>query len=328
MNRYLILVLPALLLGGCASDADPNDSGAAGTSGSGGTTADVVHEPMPTTPGPMRVVTWNCFNFFDDRLGNCPGYCPYEERLTTSEYNAKIAGIAKGLRELDGDVVFLQEVENQEVLEALVAHPDLADMGYHTRKLEPGNDPRGINVAMLSRAPVDAYISHKDDKFTRIDDPAYIYQFARDAIEIRMTYRGHPVGIVSVHFKARINDDDPNRRVAEAQQARAIADKLLAENPEMYVFVVGDFNDTPGTDTYQAVRDGPNADSVPFEHAMASIPTEDRYSYVYGSQKQLIDHLLASPKTAARIDPNTATILHDDSLPSDHHPLAATYTVP
>lgn len=281
---------------------------------------------MPTTPGPMRVVSWNCWNFFDDKLGNCGDYCPFEEKLSTSAYQAKIAGIAKGLKELDGDVVLLQEVENMEVLDALVAHPDMAGMGYQTRELIPGNDPRGINIAFLSRAPVEQYISHKDDKFTRIDNPAFVYQFARDAVEIHMTYRGHKVGIVGVHFKARINDEDPDRRVAEAQQARAIADAMLAADPETYVYIAGDFNDTPGTDTYLAVRDGANGPA--FEHALTSIPTEDRYSYQYGSSNQLLDHLLASPNLGARLDADSATIIHDDSLESDHAPIAATYTVP
>lgn len=276
----------------------------------------------------MRLVSWNCLNFFDDVAGNCGDYCPYEERLTTSEYQAKIAGIARGLRELDGDVVMLQEVENKGVLDDLAAHPDLADMGYYTRELVPGNDPRGINIGLLSRAPFDQYISHKHDEFTRIDNPAYVYQFARDAIEIHMTFRGQKVGFVAVHFKARINDEDPDRRVAEAQQARAIADSMLAADPNMYVFVVGDFNDEPGTDTYAAVRDGPNPDSLLFEHALSSIPSADRYSYEYGSEKVLLDHIMASPNAGSRLDPDTAIIIHDDSLPSDHAPLAATYTVP
>lgn len=315
------LLIPALALSACASDQpsdDPNNP----------PVDDAGHEPQPTTPGPMRLVSWNCYNFYDDKLGNCGDYCPYEERLSTSEYKSKTDGIAKGLAMLDGDLVVLQEVENKEVLDALATHPDLIGLGYGTRELISGNDPRGINIGLLSRVPVDQYISHKEDKFTRIDNPAYVYQFARDAVEIKLTYRGHKVGIVAVHFKARINDDDPDRRVAEAQQARAIADGMLAADPDRYVFVVGDFNDTPGTDTYLAVRDGPDQGSLVFEHALSSIPTSDRYTYQYGASNQLLDHLLASPNAGARLDADSATIVHDESLPSDHAPLAATYTVP
>ncbi|MFW5739285.1 MAG: endonuclease/exonuclease/phosphatase family protein [Myxococcota bacterium] len=283
---------------------------------------------MSTTPGPMRLGSWNCYNFYDDVPGNCGGFCKFEEVLSTTEFRNKTAGIARGLEQLDADLVVLQEVENKNVLDALAAHPDLIDKGYHTRQLVFGNDPRGINVGLLSRVPVEQYISHKDDKFTRVDDPAEVYQFARDAVEIHLTYRGHKVGIVGVHFKARINDDDPNRRVAEAQRARGIADNMLANDPDMYVFVVGDFNDTPGTDTYLAVRDGTSDGALEFEHALLSIPTSDRYTYQYGANNQLLDHLLATPNAGARLDPDSATIIHDDALPSDHAPLAATYTVP
>lgn len=315
---FAVACLAALTLSSCASDSTSEDNDA-------GTNQDAANEPMPTTPGPMRVVSWNTLNFYDDKPGTCGG-CAFEEVLSKSEYETKVAGIAKGLAELDGDVVLLQEVENKDVLAALVQHPLLKDKGYTTRELVVGNDPRGINIALLSRAPVDAFISHKDDKFTRIDDPAYVYQFARDAVEIHMTYRGKHVGIVAVHFKARINDEDPNRRVAEAQHARAIADDIMVQDPEAYVFVIGDFNDTPGTDTYTSVRDGTNG--VTFVHAMASLPSEEQYSYQYGADKQLLDHILANPKANARLNPDTAVILHDDSLASDHSPLAATYTVP
>jgi endonuclease/exonuclease/phosphatase family metal-dependent hydrolase len=49
---------------------------------------------------------------------------------------------------------------------------------------------------------------------------------------------------------------------------------------------------------------------------------------VYGSEKQLIDHMLASPNAGVRLDTDSAVILHNATAASDHHPMAATYTVP
>jgi endonuclease/exonuclease/phosphatase family metal-dependent hydrolase len=313
------------LWAGCGSDTPSGSTGQDASTQDGSTGHDTGSKPQPTTPGPMRLVSWNVHNFYDDVRDTCGG-CPYEDVVTTSKYTAKIRDVAQVLAQLDGDVVLLQEVENEAVLDALATSATLAPKGYVTRKLLFGNDPRGINIGLLSRTPVDRYISHKDDRFTRTDAPAYVYRFTRDAVEVHMTYRGHHVALVGVHFKARSDDDDPDRRVAEAQRARAIADEILRADPEAYVVLLGDFNDTPGTESYTWALDG--ADGPTFGQALASIPADQRYTYIYDNQRLLIDHLLASPNADGRLVDGTPMILQVARQASDHAAIAATYTVP
>lgn len=279
-------------------------------------------------PAPLRIVSWNALNFYDDVEKNCLGWCPSEEVPTTQEYSNKLAGIARGLKLLAGDVVLLQEVENMAVLDALAARSEVASLNYSVRKIEPGNDPRGITLGLLSRVPIDAYISHAKDQFTRRDNPSTVYTFARDVVEIHLTHQGKKVRILNVHFKARVDDGDPDRRVAEAQHARKIADTIMTNEPDAYVFVGGDFNDTPDADSYKAMRDGYGSGAVPFVAALDNVPQPDRYSYSFKGTNQLLDHLFAAPQASERIDSATVTIVHDSTLPSDHSPIAATYMVP
>lgn len=297
-----------------AAEADGSAPDAAGTDA-----------PQPGGPGPLRIVSWNAWNFFDTVAGNCDS-CPYEDTLSQSEYQDKVAGTAKGLAALDGDVVILQEIENDAVIDDIASAPALAGYGYVVHDLLRGNDPRGINIGFMSRYPIDKYISHKDDIFTRLDAPATVYHYARDVAEIHMTWGTNHVAILGVHFKAKVSDEDPDRRVAEGQHTREIADGILAQDPNTRMLIVGDFNDTPGSDTYSAVQNGMSGPA--YENAMAAVPMADRWSYQYGAEKQLIDQMFAAPTVMDMLDEASATILHDATLPSDHAPIGATYVIP
>jgi predicted extracellular nuclease len=219
----------------------------------------------------------------------------------------------------------LQEIENLGVLDKLAASPALAPFQYQYRTLLPGNDPRGINIGFMSRYPVKDAYTHRNDTFTREDVPGQVYKYTRDALEVHMIHEGKHLVFIGVHFKAKAAPDDPDRRLAEAQHSRTIADTILQGDPSAYLWVLGDYNDTPGSMPVLAVQDGKYGPK--YEDAANYVPVVDRYTYKYAGQKQLIDHLFASPGPAQRIDSSSVTILHDPS-DSDHAPIAATYQVP
>src|SRR5690606_40985880 len=68
--------------------------------------------------------------------------------------------IARALRELQADVVVLQEVENEQVTAELAA----ASGTYPHHVTSRGNDPRGIDIAVLSRWPIVAVRSHRSEE--------------------------------------------------------------------------------------------------------------------------------------------------------------------
>ena len=310
--------------------SDPNDQqsqggagGTAGDTGQGGGTAGGAGEVLES-PQPLRIVSWNAHNVYDDKSGTCGG-CQYEEVETTADYNSKVNSVAGTLKTLAGDVVFLQEIENMSVLDKLAATGSLASLNYQYRYLIPGNDPRGINIAFMNRYPVDGVATHKNDQFTKYG-AGTIYRYTRDALEVHMTYRGKRLVLFGVHFKAKLDPDDPDRRLAEAQHTRALADAAQANDPYAYIWITGDFNDDVGTDPYKAVAAGKNGPV--FADVLLNLPASDRWSYKYDGDKMLIDHMFASPAANARLQSGTVKIMHDTGVNSDHDPVAATFMVP
>lgn len=312
-------------MGNVGSDAPQSTGGTGG--GGGGGVGGSAGDPQLGGPGPMRLVSWNAWSFFDTKKGNCTN-CPYEETLTSAEYKLKVSSVAKGLAQLDGDVVVLQEVENDQVIDDIANSAELAGHGYTVHRLSRGNDPRGMDIGVMSKWAIDDYVSHKTDKFTRTDAPKYVYSYTRDAVEIHLRWGTSKVVVLGIHFKSKAGTDDPDKRVAEAQHTREIADGLLAQDPSTRVFITGDSNDTPGTDMYAALQQGKAGPE--FLNAMASVSSADRWSYRYGGANLLIDHMFASPSAAAVLDAASATILHNSTLQdvSDHAPIAATYVIP
>ncbi|MBI5535475.1 MAG: endonuclease/exonuclease/phosphatase family protein [Deltaproteobacteria bacterium] len=330
----ILSVLLTLAAAGCSSgDTNPAVPPPPGHDAStSDTTADDVQgtDTAPqeaSTPAPFRIVTWNVWALYDNVPGNCANNCPYEPTPapSASDYQAKINSTASLLSKLAGDVVMLEEVENTAVLDKLASTPALASFNYQYRTLLPGNDPSGKNMAFMSRYPVDNVYSHKDDQFTREDAPAKVYRYTRDALEVHMTYRGKHVVLIGVHLRSKADPDDPDKRLAEAQHARAIADFALQGDPSAYVWILGDFNDLPGSPPVLAVQTGKAGPN--FSDATELVAAPDRYSYVYNGKKELIDHLFANPGAAQRIDAQSVFISHEAS-DSDHAPVAATYQVP
>jgi endonuclease/exonuclease/phosphatase family metal-dependent hydrolase len=334
----LRLILAALVVslygcsdGGSSTQPPPPDplqdaSDELGQGGSGGAVEagkDVEEEAW--APGPLRVVTWNVHDFYDDVAGNCQCTLNTEDFMSPSALSTKVSSVSQTLAGLAGDVVMLQEVENIGVLDKLASSSALASLQYQYKAIFAGNDPRGINIGFLSRYPIQGAYSHKDDKFTREDSPGQVYVYARDALEVHLDYRGKHLAFIGVHFKAKTDGDDPDRRLAEAQHSRKIADAILQNASGSYVWVLGDFNDTPGSAPFLAVQNG--LAGPLFDDAGGYVGTADRYTYTYGGQKQLIDHVFASPTPAGRIDKSSIKIVHGQ-LPSDHAPVAATYQVP
>ncbi|KYG06946.1 hypothetical protein BE21_31945, partial [Sorangium cellulosum] len=275
----------------------------------------------PPDAAPLAIVTWNTKDFFndkDDTAGDA------EIVLSSAEYREKREAIAAVLAELDPDVAVLQEVEHLGVLEDL----NRIELGgaYPHAALVEAYDPRGIDVGALSKIPFDRVVSHRDDRFTLRGTSGPVYTFTRDCIELHLSRGGRKVILLGVHFKAKAAPDDPDRRLAEAQRARAIADTLAAEHPTAAIAVLGDFNDVPGSPPVEAVAGaGPGA----FEDAATAAPPADQWTYDFRGQLELIDHQLVNPLLWRMLDPTSIRIPHGPSIEgaSDHAPIFSGYRI-
>jgi endonuclease/exonuclease/phosphatase family metal-dependent hydrolase len=266
------------------------------------------------TPTSVRIATFNAHDLFDDQKDGD------EMVVDRATYTSHVRAVAQVLFLLNSDIVVLQEIETLRILERLAA-VEAAGLGYGHAVLVPGNDPRGINIGVLSRLPFDAVVSHKNDVFPGAEGT---HRYARDCLELHRTVGDRDLVLLAVHLKSKAVPDDPDKRLAEARHTRTIADSIVAADPSAAVLILGDMNDVPGSAPLLAIE---GTESGPYTDAAYVLP--NAWTYDYGGARQLIDHQMMNPQARPMLDPGSVAIPHGTTVEraSDHAPLAATYVL-
>ena len=284
---------------------------------------DAKTELPPVEPVPVRVLTWNVRNLFNAVIDS-PDISPaaeQEDMPTPAQYEGKLAAVAAVIQNLSPDICMLQEVENQNVLNDLAQKVGT----YQFRHVSQGRDPRGIDVAIMSRLPIDRIVSHVTDQF---QSPAtgQSYSFARDVLEAHFTVAGRQLRLFGVHLKAGVDPSDDDKRLAEATHLRALLMQHQTSDPASLLIVLGDFNSVPGSPPIQTLIGEPPDQLA---SATASLPPADRYSVTFFGNPRLFDDQLIDPEAAAVLDPASVRIQHGSEVnqASDHDPVVATYVV-
>jgi uncharacterized protein len=247
----------------------------------------------------VRVATWNVHDLFDaaDQLVP-PG--ELDTVLSPAEVDAKLARVAAVLDRVGADAVFLQEVENVGVLERLATQA-----GYPVARLVEGNDPRGIDVAVLSRLPLVAYASHVHE---RAPDGRLLWP--RDCVEVRLE-AARPLVVVGSHFSSALSDDG-TRRTWQAARMREIADAAAAADPSALVLAGGDLNDGPASSALAPLLgDGAWRDPAP--------PGGETWPSASPSAR--FDYLLVARPSAAAVSAAWIEAGPDVVAASDHRPV-------
>jgi endonuclease/exonuclease/phosphatase family metal-dependent hydrolase len=257
----------------------------------------------------LRVATWNVHDLFDEVDRAAP---PGEEDtvLSSAEVEAKLERVARVLARADADVVIVEEVEDEPLLARLAGAAPLAAMGY-TAHLRDGFDPRGIDVGVLSRVPVAAYVHHLAD---RAPDGSRLW--SRDCVEVHLDAAGRRVVLLGNHLVSRLNPAADPRRAAQAARVRAIADALGAADPAALVVVLGDLNDLPDSAALAPLlSDGAFAD------VGAGLPPDDAWTWSGGGARERIDYALVPRGDAAAIGRVEVLAGADVAAASDHRPI-------
>jgi endonuclease/exonuclease/phosphatase family metal-dependent hydrolase len=323
-SRFAFLAASLTALLACGDGGSNPQTGTTSATG-GATTSSATGGSGGSLPPPkaLSVVNWNVHDFFDTVNDN-----PNGSVLSSTDYTKKQKGIGGVLKDLNADVVMLAEVERQHILDDM--NKNVLGNMYANRTLIEANDPRGINIALMSKIPPDAVTSHKDDTFTKVGTNGPIYHYSRDCLEVRFTFNGRKLVLLGVHFKSKLPTDDPDKRLAEAQHTRAIADGITKDDPTALVIVLGDYNDTPASPPVNAV-----AGVAPSLYAdAADAVTESlRHSFDFNGTLELIDHQMGNDQAAKLLDPTKVLLKHgagiDDATKyaSDHAPLFAVYGI-
>ena len=166
---------------------------------------------------------------------------------------------------MNADVVGVQEVEN---IAALREFNSRLDAPYQFMVLIEGNDPRFIDVGVLSRLPIGRAISHR-----WVPDPINPnrFLFSRDVMAVDIlnhTYSQIMFTLWVGHLKskfvdpritdpAEIEEENEQNDERRQRQAQAMHDIIEAHHSPNDPFVVcGDFNDHPSSATLSPLTQG------------------------------------------------------------------------
>lgn len=225
-----------------------------------------------------------------DEADEAPALDPADRRLAA----ALLAGADAGL-------VLLQEVFDEDTLswfnDQLLPAAGLAP--YPHAHCLPGNDGRGLDLAVLSRRPV-RLTSHAHvtpAELGLVSDAPDLPLFRRDCLMVE----AGPLTVFTCHFKAPYPDPVlawPVRRL-EAEATRALIARRFPDPSQALWLVAGDLNEPfepSGPSAIEPLLPPFSAD------LMERLPEQERWTYfdVHSEIYSQPDALLASPALAAR----------------------------
>ncbi|RME06443.1 MAG: hypothetical protein D6803_06475, partial [Anaerolineae bacterium] len=290
----------------------------------------VENEPPslpPLAADEFSLMTWNVENLFDFQPPN-PSSPPMP---TLDEYRLYIAKVANTILAAGAPtIVGLQEVENIGVLEDIAAHEALADFDYQPVLIE-GTDSRGIDVGYLIRGDQARILA-----FEQYPAPEGITSRPPLMVQVEITTSAGAVTVYALnnHFTSMSGGEKATepRRTAQAAWNVTVMQQLLDADPGAYLAVMGDLNSYYDSLPVNTLRD------AGLVHVFERLPEDERYTYIYHGQSQVLDHILVTPELMALL--RRVDVLHvnadyaipapDDESPirkSDHDPVVAVFGV-
>lgn len=209
------------------------------------------------------------------------------------------AATAAVIAENNPDILALVEAESMEALRKFNSN-FLKSKRYPYFMLIDGNDPRGIDVALLSRYPLTHLRSYVADTY-KTSKGVTVSTFSRDCLVVRVEVNAKPLTLFINHFKSQFQDN-PERRKRQATRVAEIVEEAFAGSINTAHFaIVGDFNQTPDHPSLQPLLTQPWQTDV-----LSLLPVGDRWTHVYEKGNRIkgvsqLDYLLLSKSLASRV---------------------------
>ncbi len=208
------------------------------------------------------------------------------------------------LRDVKADVQCFVEVENRvslkEFSDALL--PAVGGAAFKHIMLIDGNDPRGIDVAIGTRGRYELGFmqSHVDDA----DAQGVIFSRDCPAYDVVMP-SGNQITVLVNHFKSKgygSPADNDARRARQAKRVAAIYRQLIADG-QPNVVVLGDFNDTLGSQPLRALALTDLEPAAGHPNFTGDAARPGTFGNCTASQN--FDHILLSPALYAKVTGGT-----------------------
>lgn len=226
---------------------------------------------------------------------------------------------AKMFKDTEADIIALQEVENLDTLKNFCTEYNLSKT-YPYKLLIDGNDPRLIDVAVLSKYPFERILTHqyvKDSQNKKV--------FSRDCLELEFMIEGKSFMLFINHLKSMFDLTNPkdgrantaSRRKLQVDALLQIVEERLKKKVNTAAFaIVGDFNDYPSTDSSLKKL----FDTSWLTNVVDRLPKEEKWTHFWDNNKlpeeeryKQLDYLWIS-KMLAKNNPAVLPIINRRGL--------------
>lgn len=256
----------------------------------------------------VSIATFNCENLFarfkftagvNPQDAVIDGWLADKTKFTINdETSKKLTALA--IKETKADVIALQEVESLLALRRF-RNNYLKGKGYDHIIVLDGNDPRFIDVAIMSKYPLENIDTHVDEWNKEIK----WYTFSRDCLECDVILpENKRIRLFVNHFKSMFEKNDPCNGRKKSQrkrqiQAERVKDLVLDEFPngEGEYVILGDLNDYLETDSQGETAIDEITDWGMVENIIKRRTAEDQWTHYYEGNSQC-----GFPKTYKQLD--------------------------
>ncbi|MCF3934889.1 endonuclease/exonuclease/phosphatase family protein [Acuticoccus sp. M5D2P5] len=236
----------------------------------------------------MRIATFNVQNMrlrADGHLDGARDEDVPADRRTATAFDALDRRLtAAVLKEADADIVALQEVFDQATLDyfhdTVLVPAGVAP--YPHRICRPGNDGRGLDVALMSRVRIDRSVSHADatpaslglDAIAEVGAEERV--FRRDCLEVT----AGSLTLFVCHLKAPYPDPDIAWRLRrlEASAVRRLVERRFPDAAAALWLILGDLNETVERQAGNGPAIAPILGNFSAD-LMLRLPERERWSY-------------------------------------------------
>lgn len=175
-----------------------------------------------------------------------------KNKYTALQYQHKIENIARVISKLGFDmthttpaILGLAEIENRQVLEDLTRAGPIRDHHYQFIHFD-SPDIRGIDVALLYQPDIFVPL-HQENLEVRIWNETGARIYTRDLLWVSGIMDNEVIHILVNHWPSRRGGKvrSQPKRMKAAYVAREVVKKILAEQKDAKIIIMGDFNDDP-----------------------------------------------------------------------------------
>lgn len=313
----LLLALSIAACSPCGGGGDKADSSSCACPDSACT---VLAQTLPAAPvkaeGEFTVLTFNLDHWADEDRDGDPS-------TLEPKPDAETAAILETLRALSPDVILVQEAAPGSPFERL-----RDALGYphcHIAAI----DPSGLDLAILSRIPLDPVATATNDHYTI--GPRK-FPVRRGILDATLRFpSGAAVRLLGAHLKSK-KFHEFGQAEMRRNEARLVCNRVrsaLKADPAVPVLVLGDLNDTPTSAPLQEIRTYQNKPLLTDLRPTDALG--DAWTYRAEDDACLRhDYALASATLLPYYLPEKTFIPSHPALAaaSDHRPLFLTFRIP